>query len=70
MKLTIADPAMDSSKQISYIENFVTQEVDALIVTAVDPSTLGNVTNQAKEAGIPISASLWLWTIRIPTWHC
>ena len=54
VKLTIADPAMDSSKQISYIENFVTQEVDALIVTAVDPSTLGNVTNQAKEAGIPI----------------
>ena len=54
VKLTIADPAMDSSKQVSYIENFVTQGVDSMIITAVDPTTLGAVTAQAKEAGIPI----------------
>lgn len=54
--LDIADAAMDSNKQVSYIENFVTQGVDSLIVTPVDPAALGAATMQAKEAGIPMVA--------------
>lgn len=56
VNLTIADAAMDSGKQVSYIENFVTQDVNALIITPVDPVALTAPVMQVKEAGIPIVA--------------
>lgn len=56
VSLTIADAAMDSGKQASYIENFVTQDVDSMIITPVDPVTLTASTMLAKEAGIPLVA--------------
>lgn len=56
IKLSISDAAMDSSKQISYAENYISQGVDALIITPVDPSALSSVTVLAEEAGIPLIA--------------
>lgn len=56
VNLSISDAAMDSSKQISYAENYISQGVDALIITPVDPSALSSVTVLAEEAGIPLIA--------------
>ncbi len=56
ISLSIADAAMDSGKQTSYIENFITQEVDAIIVTPVDPTALTAASMLAEEAGIPMVA--------------
>lgn len=54
--LTIADAAMDAGKQASYIENFVTQGVDVIAITPVDPTSLKAPVLQAKDAGIPLLA--------------
>jgi len=56
INLSISDAAMDSSKQIDYAENFITQGVDALIITPVDPAALNAVVMMAEEAGIPLIA--------------
>jgi len=56
INLSISDAAMDSGKQIDYAENYITQGVDALIVTPVDPAALSTVTMMAEEAGIPLIA--------------
>lgn len=56
INLSISDAAMDSSKQISYAENYISQGVDAMIITPVDPSALSSVTMLAEEAGIPLIA--------------
>lgn len=56
INLSISDAAMDSGKQISYAENYISQGVDALIVTPVDPAALGPMVALAEEAGIPLIA--------------
>jgi len=56
INLSISDAAMDSGKQIDYAENFITQGVDALILTPVDPAALSTVVMLAEEAGIPLIA--------------
>ena len=56
VELSISDAAMDSSKQISYAENYINQGVDALIITPVDPAALNSVVVMAEEAGIPLIA--------------
>lgn len=56
VNLSISDAAMDSSKQISYSENFISQDVDALILTPVDPAAMNTIVFQAEEAGIPLVA--------------
>lgn len=46
----------DPQQQVSQIENFVAQQVDCLVIAAVDSGALTTVEAQAKEAGIPIIA--------------
>jgi putative multiple sugar transport system substrate-binding protein len=46
----------DPDQQVSQIENLITQGVKALIVAAIDNKSLGNVLQQAKDAGIPVIA--------------
>ena len=42
----------DVSLQVQQVENFITQDVDALIVFPVDPATLYDVMKKAMDAGI------------------
>lgn len=46
----------DPQQQVSQIENFVAQQVDCLVIAAVDSGALTTVESQAKSAGIPIIA--------------
>lgn len=46
----------DVQNQVSQIENMIAQNVDCLVIAAVDSSALVNVEKQAKDAGIPIIA--------------
>ena len=46
----------DPQQQVSQIENFVGQQVDCIVIAAVDSGALTTVEAQAKAAGIPIIA--------------
>ena len=46
----------DPQTQVSQIENFVSQQVDCIVIAAVDSGALTTVEAQAKTAGIPIIA--------------
>lgn len=46
----------DVEKQVSQIEDFISQGVDCLVIASVDSGALTEVEQQAKEAGIPIIA--------------
>jgi len=52
--ITIQDAAMDAGKQVSQLENMLTQGVDVLIITPVDVKALPNVVAEANKAGIPV----------------
>lgn len=54
VELIIVDARGDASKQISQVENFVAQKVDAVILNAQDAAALGTAVDICKEAGIPI----------------
>ena len=45
---------MDVNSQISQIQQFINQHVDAIIIAAVNSSTLGPQVAAAKAAGIPV----------------
>ena len=44
----------DAQTQVSQIENLITQDVDVIMVTAVDAGALSNVLQEAKEDGIKV----------------
>ena len=46
----------DVQAQVSQIENMISQQVDVLVIAAIDSGALTGVEAQAKEAGIPIIA--------------
>ena len=47
----------DVTTQVSQIENFITQKVDAIILTPADPPSAINIAlNKAYDAGIPVIA--------------
>lgn len=50
--IVAADNKVDT--QLSQVENFVSQKVDAIIVVAVDTSAAGPMTDAAKAANIPL----------------
>jgi len=54
VKFTYQSADDDSDKQISQIENYIVQEVDVLIVAAVDCGAVSNVLDNAHENGIKI----------------
>lgn len=54
VNLQIEDAEGDVSKQLSQVQNFVAQGLDAIIVNAADTSAVQPITNAAVEAGIPL----------------
>ncbi|MEA4932088.1 MAG: substrate-binding domain-containing protein, partial [Lawsonibacter sp.] len=46
----------DVQTQVSQIENMIAQNVDCLVIAAIDSGALTSVEAQAKDAGIPIIA--------------
>lgn len=50
----ITDAGDDTAKQLSQVENFITQKVSAIIVVPVDTSAAQPMADAAKKAGIPI----------------
>jgi ribose transport system substrate-binding protein len=49
-----ATPTNDASVQISQIEGFITQGVDAIVLLPTDGAQLTDIAIQAMEAGIPV----------------
>jgi ABC-type sugar transport system substrate-binding protein len=52
--LTILDGENDANKQLSDIETFITQKMDAIMVNAVDATALVAAVKAANTAGIPV----------------
>lgn len=50
------NPDGNPAAQVTAIENFITQQVDAIIVDAIDPNGIQPVLRQARDAGIPVVA--------------
>lgn len=46
----------DPAEQVKQIENMISQQVDALVIAAVDGNSLAAVCDQAKQNGIPVIA--------------
>jgi inositol transport system substrate-binding protein len=54
VKLQFEDAQGDIGKQLSQIQNFIAQKVDAIVVNPVDSSATAQMTNLIKGAGIPL----------------
>lgn len=52
--LVVADAAADASKHISQIEDFISQGVDAIIISPVDQEAPADAVKAAQKAGIPV----------------
>jgi ribose transport system substrate-binding protein len=52
--LKVADAAMDVGKQVTQIENLLTEGVDVQIITPVDVKALSSVMKEAADANIPV----------------
>jgi ribose transport system substrate-binding protein len=55
-KFEVASADFNATKQIEQIENFISLGVDEVLVMAVDPSSLSDVTKKAAEKGIKLVA--------------
>ncbi|WP_018924502.1 sugar ABC transporter substrate-binding protein [Salsuginibacillus kocurii] len=55
-EVIINDPQDDVNQQIDAIQNFVSQGVDAIIVTATDQNAIDDAVTEATEADIPVIA--------------
>jgi len=53
-ELFISAAEWDAGRQIAQLEDFITREVDAIIVSPVDSSGVGAGIRAANEAGIPV----------------
>ncbi|MGH3716593.1 MAG: substrate-binding domain-containing protein [Micromonosporaceae bacterium] len=53
-EVKIADAAQDNSKQVSDVENFITQQVDLLIISPNEAKPLTAVVKKAYDKGIPV----------------
>jgi len=54
VNLQVEDAQNDVSKQLSQIQNFIAQGVDAIIVNPVDTDATPAMTKLASEAGVPL----------------
>ncbi|WP_308798486.1 sugar ABC transporter substrate-binding protein [Agromyces silvae] len=54
MSVNYVDATSDAAKQVTQIENFIQQGVDAIIVCAVDANAVADVTKRAQDAGIKV----------------
>lgn len=56
VEVIFSDAKNDSSKQISQVENFITQSVDAILLIVVDPQSAAPIVKIANDADTPIIA--------------
>jgi inositol transport system substrate-binding protein len=54
VKFQFEDGQRDIGKQLSQIQNFIAQKVDAIVVNPVDSSATAQMTKLIKDAGIPL----------------
>ncbi|MBI6976881.1 MULTISPECIES: sugar ABC transporter substrate-binding protein [Pseudomonas] len=54
VQLQFEDARADVVKQLSQVENFISQKVDAIIVNPVDTASTKNIISAATKAGIPL----------------
>ena len=54
VELVMVDSKEDVATQLAQIENFVTQQVDAIVVIAANTDAADPMTKAAQEAGIPL----------------
>jgi ribose transport system substrate-binding protein len=54
ISVNYVDATSDAAKQVTQIENFIQQGVDAIVVCAVDAASIADVTKRAQEAGIKV----------------
>lgn len=54
--LKIEDAEYDVNKQISQVENLISQGIDVLILVAIDVITAGDLVEKAKRAGVKVVA--------------
>ncbi|WP_449283390.1 sugar ABC transporter substrate-binding protein [Leucobacter sp.] len=54
LAVNYVDAKSDASTQVTQIENFIQQGVDAIIICAVDAKSLVDVTKKAQDAGIKV----------------
>jgi inositol transport system substrate-binding protein len=52
--LQVEDAKDDVSKQLSQVQNFIANGVDAIIVNPVDPRATAAITKAAADAGVPL----------------
>lgn len=56
VKVVVTDPKDDAPTQVSDIENFITNKVDAIVLAGIDPAALDPVLKKARAAGIKVIA--------------
>jgi ribose transport system substrate-binding protein len=54
LKVTSVDAQSDSAKQVTQIENFIQNKVDAIVICAVEANAVADVTKKAQAAGIKV----------------
>jgi len=54
IKLVVADAGADAAKHVDQINNFIAQQVDAIIISPVDQVAPEGAVSDAVEAGIPV----------------
>ena len=60
VKVNIVDPSWDVAKQVSDIEDFVAQKVDAIICSPTNPEGVKAALVSAEEAGVPVLVEMTL----------
>ena len=53
IEVTIHDAKSDAASQVTAIENFIAQDMDAIIVSPIDPKSCEHLIKMAHDAGIP-----------------
>lgn len=53
----VTDGKQDAAAQVSQVENFIAQKVDAIVITPVNDKALEDVVKKATDAGITVIAS-------------
>ncbi len=53
VEVTIHDAKSDAASQVSAIENFIAADVDAIIVSPIDPNAVEYLIDEARSVGIP-----------------
>ncbi len=53
IEVTVHDAKSDSASQVSAVENFIAQGMDAIICSPIDPNAMKHMVKAAHDAGIP-----------------